>query len=151
MIHSICITPCTSETHLKGAGSSEKSVGLFTKEQIMFRKLFPPTIRFLIGFVIWTMCVHKHCNCHPDHKQDLHTARKYFVPSALTDPLTLAWLQRAFPKCTNHVPKELCVHKSSESGFLGGSRSKMPFFFSRLKSLIWKSFAFTKGKIRLSN
>ena len=28
--------------------------------------------------------------------------------------LTHAWLQRAFPKCTctNHVPKELCVHMS---------------------------------------
>ena len=43
--------------------------------------------------------------------------------------LTCVWLQRAFPKCTrrNHVSKELCVHKSSESGFLRGSRSKMPF------------------------
>ena len=39
---------------------------------------------------------------------------------------------------------------SSKSGFLRGSRSKTPFF-SRFKSLIWKSFAFTKGKIRLSN
>ena len=66
--------------------------------------------------------------------------------------LTHAWLQRAFPKCTrtNHVPKELCIHMSSESGFLRRSRSKTPLF-SRFKSLIWKSFAFTKGKIRLSN
>ena len=57
-----------------------------------------------------------------------------------------------FPKCTctNHVPKELCIHMSSESGFLRESRSKLPLF-SRFKSLIWKSFAFTKGKIRLSN
>ena len=47
-------------------------------------------------------------------------------------------------------PKELCVHMSSESGFLGGSRSKTPFI-SRLNSLILKSFAFTMGKIRLSN
>ena len=33
-------------------------------------------------------------------------------------------------KCTrmNQVPKELCVHKSSESGFLGESQSKTPFF-----------------------
>ena len=63
-----------------------------------------------------------------------------------------AWRQRAFPKCTrtNHVTKELCVHMSSESGFLRGSRSKTPFI-SHFKSLIWKSFAFTKGKIRLSN
>ena len=66
--------------------------------------------------------------------------------------LTHAWLQRAFPKhtYTNHVPKELCVQKSSESGYLGRSRAKTPIF-SRFKSLIWKSFAFTKGKIRLSN
>ena len=52
--------------------------------------------------------------------------------------LTHAWLQRAFPKCTRtnfHVPKELCIHMSSESGFLGGSRSKTPFI-SRFKSLI---------------
>ena len=37
-----------------------------------------------------------------------------------------------------------------ESGFLGGSRSKTPLF-SRFKSLIWNSFAFTWAKIRLSN
>ena len=57
--------------------------------------------------------------------------------------LTHAWLQRAFPKYThmNHTAlKELCKHKSSDSGFLG-----------RFKSPIWKSFVFTKGKIRLSN
>ena len=65
--------------------------------------------------------------------------------------LTHAWLQRAFPKGarTNHVPKELCIHTSSESGFLRGSRSKTPFL-SCFKSLIWKSFASTKGKIWLS-
>ena len=41
-----------------------------------------------------------------------------------------------------------------ESGFLRGSRSKTPFFShfkTCFKSLIWKSFAFTKGKIMLSN
>ena len=70
--------------------------------------------------------------------------------------LTQAWLQCAFPKCarTNHVPKELCVHMSSESGFLRKSRSKMPIFLrfkTHFKSLIWKSFVFIKGKIRLSN
>ena len=70
--------------------------------------------------------------------------------------LTHAWLQHAFPKCarTNHVPTELCVHKSSESGFLRKSRSITPLFSrfkTRFKSLIWKSFAFTKGKTRLSN
>ena len=44
----------------------------------------------------------------------------------------------------NQVPKELCVHKSSESGFLGGSLSQTLFFVC-FKSPIWKSFAFTKG------
>ena len=41
-----------------------------------------------------------------------------------------------------------------ESGFLGGSRSKTPFFShfkTRFKSLIWNSFLFTWAKIRLSN
>ena len=43
--------------------------------------------------------------------------------------LTHAWLQCAFPKCacTNHVPKELCIHNTSESGFLLEARSKTPF------------------------
>ena len=74
--------------------------GLFTKERITFRKAFRIAIRFVIGFVIRTTCVHKHCN------------------------------RRAFRTCArvNQVPKELCVHTSSESGFLGRSRSKMPFF-----------------------
>ena len=62
--------------------------------------------------------------------------------------LTHVWLQRAFPKCTrmNHVPKELCIHMSSKSGFLGRSRSKIAPIFA-----FQKSFAFTMGKIRLSN
>ena len=51
-------------------------------------------------------------------------------------------------KGANKIPKELCVHKSSESGFLGVSQSKMPPVL-HFKSLIWKSFAFSKGKIRL--
>ena len=61
--------------------------------------------------------------------------------------LTHAWLQRAFSKCarTNHVPTELCVYKSSESGRITIQNAP----FSRFKSLIWMSFAFTKGKIRL--
>ena len=37
----------------------------------MFQKPFWITIRFLIGFVIWTTCIHKHCNCRPDHEQGL--------------------------------------------------------------------------------
>ena len=39
---------------------------------------------------------------------------------------------------TNHVPKELCVHTVLESGFLGGSRSKTPFFrVSKRVSKAW--------------
>ena len=45
--------------------------------------------------------------------------------------------------------RALCSHVL-ESGFLGGSRSKMQFF-SRFKSLIWNSFVFTWAKMRLSN
>ena len=40
------------------------TLGLFTKEGITFPKPFRITILFLIGFVLWTMCVHKHCNRH---------------------------------------------------------------------------------------
>ena len=88
------------------------SLGLFSKERITFRKPFRIAICFVIGFVIWTMCIHKRCNRRPNHKQDLRTARKYFVPTAQIDDVHV-WLQRAFPKCahTNHVLKELCVHK----------------------------------------
>ena len=47
----------------------------FHKGQIMFRKQFRIPTHFLNGFVIWTTCVHKHCNRRPDHEQDLRTAR----------------------------------------------------------------------------
>ena len=60
------------------------------------------------------------------------------------------WPMHGFSTRTNHVPKELCVHMSSESGFLRGSQSKT-LLFSHFKRLIGNSFAFTKGKIRLSN
>ena len=61
--------------------------------------------------------------------------------------LTHAWLQHAFPKCTctNHVPKELCVHMSSESGFLGGSWSKMSLFKSAFQKPDLKELCFHKG------
>ena len=65
---------------------ADVTLGLFTKERITFRKPFRIVIRFLIGFVIWTACVHKHCNCRPDHKQDLRTTRYYFVPTVQIDP-----------------------------------------------------------------
>ena len=49
------------------------TASLFTKELITFRRSFQITIRLLIGFMIWTTCVHKHCNSRPEHKRDLHT------------------------------------------------------------------------------
>ena len=42
---------------------------------LTFRKQFRITIRFLIGFAIWTTCVYKHYNHRPDHEHDLYTAR----------------------------------------------------------------------------
>ena len=104
-------------------------MAVFTWERITFRKTFRIAIQNVIGIVIWTMCVHMHCKCLPNHDQDLRTAREYFVPTALR----------------SHV---------LESGFLRWSRSKTPFFphfKTRFKSLIWNSFAFTRAKIRLSN
>ena len=126
-------------------------MGLFTKERITFWKPFRIAIRFLIGFVIWTTCVHMRWKRRLDHRRDLHT-------TFLLRRLTHAWLQRAFPSFqarTNHVPRELCVHTSLESGFLASRRITIQnALFSRLKphfkNPIWKSFAFTKGK-RLSN
>ena len=46
--------------------------------------------------------------------------------------------------------KSFAFTSPQESGFLGGSRSKTPLS-SHFKSLIWKNFAFTKGKFRLLN
>ena len=126
-----------------------KTLGLFTKERITFRKPFRIAIRFLIGFVIWTIHVRSQALQPPVSITNRICALRGNILFLLRR-LAHAWLQRAFPKCarTNHVPKELCIHKSSESGFLGGSRSKTPPFLC-FKSLIWKSFAFTKGKIML--
>ena len=103
-------------------------------------------------FVTWITCIHKHY-----HRMlvVLITNRIWALRGNilfLLHWLTHAWLHRALTKCTcmNHVTKELCLHKSSESGFLGGPESKTPLF-SHFRSLIWKSFACTKGKIRFSN
>ena len=70
----------------------------------MFRKPFRIAIRFLIGFVIWTMCVHMHRKRHPNHEQDLHTARirlstRNTIQNALyfvfQKPVPKAWFERA--------------------------------------------------------
>ena len=109
-----------------------ESTGLFPKERFAFRKSFRNAIRFLIGFVIWTTCVHKHYFVNAVPITNRICALRGNILFLLRSPrwLTHAWLQRAFPNCTrtNHVPKELCVRMSSESSFLRGSRSKRPFF-----------------------
>ena len=68
--------------------------------------------------------------------------------------LTHAWFQCAFPKCTrtNHVLKELCIHMSSESGFLVSTRITIQYasFFAFQKPDL-KELCVQKGKIRLSN
>ena len=103
----------------------------------------------MIGFVIWTVCVHKHCNHHPNHEQDLHTARWYFVPTMQIDPcMASACISKMH---THESRSERALHSQRvKSGFLGRSRSKT-LFFSHFKCLIWKNFAFSTGKIRLSN
>ena len=63
-----------------------------------------------------------------------------------------AWLQRAFPNAHARITfrKSLRWHVL-ESGFIRESRSKTPLFSRfkmHFKSLIWKSFAFTRAKIR---
>ena len=127
-------------------------MGLFTKEWITFRKTFRIAICFLIG--LWFELCAFTCivNAVPITNRICALRGNILLLLHRLTHACNAWLQRAFPKCacTNHVPKELCIHTFSESGFLGGSRSKTPFFL-HFKSLIWKSFAFTKGKIRLSN
>ena len=60
---------------------------------------------------------------------------------------------RIFNMHTHESRSERALHLHVvESGFLGRSRSKTPFFSrfkTRFKSLIWNSFAFTWAKIRL--
>ena len=91
---------------------------------------------FLIGFVIWTTCVHKHCNCRPDLKQDLRGNMSFLLR------LLTLWPMHGFSTHFQNLNKRTiqlyahawimfwksCVHKSSESDFLGGSGLKMPFF-----------------------
>ena len=62
----------------------------------------------------------------------------YFVPTAQTDQcMASAHILKMHKHKYIMFQKsfERAVHKSSESGFLGGSRSKTPFFL-RFKSLI---------------
>ena len=84
----------------------------------------------------------------------------YFAPttqSARADwPMRLCMASaRIFKMHTHESRSETALRLHGlESGFLGGSRSKTPFFSrfkTRSKSLISNSFLFTWAKIRLSN
>ena len=98
--------------------------------------------------------VRSHALQMPSHSRSgsAHCEVIYFVPtvhSALIDPCMAS--ARDSNMHTNESHSERALHSHVlETGFLCGSRSKTAFF-SRFKSLIWKNFAFTKGKLRLSN
>ena len=132
---------------------------VFTWTRITFRKTFRNVIQNVIGIVIWTTCVHMGYKCLSNHDQDLRTASDVLLllrsPCTLIDPCAYVWLQRAFLKIHTHESRSetaLRLH-GLESGFLGGSRSKTPFFrISKRVSKAWFETAlFTWAKIRLSN
>ena len=60
------------------------------------------------------------------------------------------WPMHGFSAHFQNAHARITFRKSFASGFLRESRSKTPLF-SRFKSLIWNSFAFTRANIRLSN
>ena len=145
-------------THNEQGGQPlSRTMGVFTWTRITFRKTFRNVIQNVIGIVIWTTCVLQtpfqswsgtaHCEW-------------YFAPttqSARADwPMRLCMASaRIFKMHTHESRSETALRLHGlESGFLGGSRSKTPFFSrfkTRSKSLIWNSFLFTWAKIRLSN
>ena len=117
------------------------TMAVFTWARITFWKTFRIAIQNVIGIVIWTICfpiMIRICALR--------------VQSACADwPMRLCMASaRIFKMHTHESRSERALHSHVlESGFLGGSRSKTPLF-SRFKSLIWNSFAFTWAKIRLS-
>ena len=99
-------------------------------------------------------------NAFPITNQELRTASDILLllrQSARADwPMRLCMASaRIFKMHTHESRSETALRLHGlESGFLGESRSKTPFFShfkTRFKSLIWNSFAFTWAKIRLSN
>ena len=131
-----------------------KTRGVFTWTRITFRKTFRN--------VIWTTCVYMGYKRLSNHDQELRTASDILLllrspQSARADwPMRLCMASaRIFKMHTHESRSETALRLHGlESGFLGGSRSKTPFFSrfkTRSKSLIWNSFLFTWAKIRLSN
>ena len=128
------------------------TMDLFTKERIMFRKPFRITIHFLIGFVIWTTCVHMHCNRLSQSQTGSVHCEVIFCSYCADWPMH--GFSAHFQKCAckNHVPKLKRALRSHVLGIRLARRITIQnALFSRFKSLIWKSFAFTEGKFRLSN
>ena len=132
--------------------SRKSTWGLFTKERIMFRKQFRITIRFLIRFVIWTTCIHKHCNRCAIRITNRICALQGNILFLLRW-LTRAWLQREFPKCTrmNQSRSERALYSHVLRIRLSRQITIKNAPFLHFKNFIWKSFAFIKNKIRLSN
>ena len=115
-------------------------MGLFTKEWITFWKPFQIAVRFLI----WTICVHKHCNRRPNHNHDLHTAREDFVPTAQIDPCiskVCTQESRSERALRSHVLRIRLVRQITTP--------KCPFCALQKPDL--KELCVHKGKIRLSN
>ena len=116
---------------------NQETAGLFTKERITFQKPFRIAIRFLIGLVIWTTYVHKHCNCRPDHDQYLCTVRWYFVPTALIDPCMVS--ARISKLHTHKSRSERALRSHVLRIRLSSQITIQNTPFLCFKSLIWKS------------
>ena len=141
--------------------SLRSTMGVFTWTRITFRKTFRNVIQNVIVIVIWTTCVYMGYKRLSNHDQEPRTASDILLllrsPRALIDPCALICMASArnFKMHTHESRSETALRLHGlESGFLGGSRSKTPFFprfKTRSKSLIWNSFWFTWAKIRLLN
>ena len=96
--------------------------------------MFRIAIQNVIGIVIWTTCVHMHCKRLANHDRDLRTARSYFAPTAQSAradwPIRLCMTSARIFKMHTHESRSERALRSHvlESDFLGGSRSKTPFF-----------------------
>ena len=97
------------------------------------KKPFRIAIRFVIGIVIWTMFVHKHCKCRAVPITNRICALRGNILFLLRSPrwLTQAWASVRISKIskmrTHESRSERALHSHvlrSESGFLRESRSK---------------------------
>ena len=111
------------------------TVAVFTWTRITFRKTFRIAIQNVIGIVIWTTCVHMHCNAFPIMIR-ICPLRGNFAPTAQSAradwPMRLCMaLACIFIMHTHESRSERALRSHVlKSGFLGGSRSKTQFFFA---------------------